>query len=180
MQALRKKQLIRSGPGAHFLFVRKGDMATKAEVIQKMIEPVIIALGLQLWGVEYLGQGRHTLLRVFIDKSGGVNVEDCAEASRQVSSVLDVEDPIKDEYTLEVSSPGMDRILFRPEQYKLYLNSKLKIRLSGNVGGRRNFTGLLQEVTGTDGDIEIIVNMGAEILKFPLHTIEKANLVIED
>ena len=155
-------------------------MATKAEVIQKMIEPVIIALGLQLWGVEYLGQGRHTLLRVFIDKSGGVNVEDCAEASRQVSSVLDVEDPIKDEYTLEVSSPGMDRILFRPEQYKLYLNSKLKIRLSGNVGGRRNFTGLLQEVTGTDGDIEIIVNMGAEILKFPLHTIEKANLVIED
>ena len=155
-------------------------MATKAEVIQKMIEPVIIALGLQLWGVEYLGQGRHTLLRVFIDKSGGVNVEDCAEASRQVSSVLDVEDPIKDEYTLEVSSPGMDRILFRPEQYKLYLNSKLKIRLSGNVGGRRNFTGMLQEVTGTDGDIEIIVNMGAEILKFPLHTIEKANLVIED
>ncbi len=155
-------------------------MATKAEVIQKMIEPVIIALGLQLWGVEYLGQGRHTLLRVFIDKSGGVNVEDCAEASRQVSSVLDVEDPIKDEYTLEVSSPGMDRILFRPEQYKLYLNSKLKIRLSGNVGGRRNFTGVLQEVTGTDGDIEIIVNMGAEILKFPLHIIEKANLVIED
>jgi ribosome maturation factor RimP len=74
----------------------------------------------------------------------------------------------------------MDRILFRPEQYKLYLNSKLKIRLSGNVGGRRNFTGVLQEVTGTDGDIEIIVNMGAEILKFPLHTIEKANLVIED
>ncbi len=155
-------------------------MATKAEVIQKMIEPVIIALGLQLWGVEYLGQGRHTLLRVFIDKSGGVNIEDCAEASRQVSSILDVEDPIKDEYTLEVSSPGMDRILFRPEQYKMYLNSKLKIRLSGNIGGRRNFTGVLQEVTGADGEVEIIVKIDGEEIKFPLLTIEKANLVIED
>ena len=159
-------------------------MATKAEVIQKMIEPVISALGLQLWGIEYLGQGRHTLLRVFIDKTGGVNIEDCAEASRQVSSILDVEDPIKDEYTLEVSSPGMDRILFKPEQYRLYLNSKLKIRLGVAAGGRRNFTGTLQEVAGTETDevrdVEIIVNVGEEVLRFPLHTIEKANLVIED
>ena len=155
-------------------------MASKAEVIQKMIEPVINALGLQLWGVEYLGQGRHTLLRIFLDKAGGVNIEDCAEASRQISSILDVEDPIKDEYTLEVSSPGMDRILFRPEQYKLYLNSKLKIRLSGNVGGRRNFTGVLRDVTGADGEVEIIVMVDEEETRFPLHTIEKANLVIED
>ncbi len=159
-------------------------MATKAEVIQKMIEPVINALGLQLWGVEYLGQGRHTLLRIFIDKTGGVNVEDCAEASRQISSILDVEDPIKDEYTLEVSSPGMDRILFRADQYRMYVNSKLKIRLGGNAGGRRNFTGTLQEVVGAGEDVEIIVKVGEkageEILKFPLHTIEKANLVIED
>ena len=71
-------------------------MAGTAEVIQKLVEPVINALGYQLWGVEYLGQGRHTLLRIFIDKEGGINIEDCAEASRQVSSILDVEDPIKD------------------------------------------------------------------------------------
>lgn len=155
-------------------------MASKAEVIQKIVEPVIIALGLRLWGIEYLGQGRHTLLRIFLDKDGGINIEDCAEASRQISSILDVEDPIKDEYTLEVSSPGLDRTLFRPEQYRLYLNSLLKLRLSGSAGGRRNFTGVLQDVTGQDDAVEIVIRLGEELLKFPFHAIEKASLVIED
>jgi ribosome maturation factor RimP len=155
-------------------------MASKAEVIQKMIEPVINALGFDLWGLEYLGQGRHTLLRIYLDKAGGINIEDCAETSRQISSLLDVEDPIKDEYTLEVSSPGMDRILFKAEHYRMYLNSKLKIRLGGSAGGRRNFTGTLLEVTGTGEDIEIVVKADGEDLRFPLQSIEKANLVIED
>jgi len=158
-------------------------MASKAEVIQKMVEPVINALGYQLWGIEYLGQGRHTLLRIFLDKDGGINIEDCAEASRQISSILDVEDPIKDEYTLEVSSPGLDRTLFKPGQYRMYLGAKLKVRLAANAGGRRNFTGVLQQVNGGDADVEsveIVVKAGEETLKFPLRTIEKASLVIED
>ncbi len=140
-----------SGPGAHFLFVRNVVMAGKAEVIQKLVEPVVKALGFQLWGIEYLGQGRHTLLRIYIDKEGGINIEDCAEASRQISSILDVEDPIKDEYTLEVSSPGLDRMLFRPEQYRDYIGSAVKIRLSANQDGRRNFMGTLKEVVQQEG-----------------------------
>src|SRR5687768_8409930 len=73
-------------------------MAARAEVLQKIIEPVVKALGFQLWGIEYIGQGRHTLLRIYIDKEGGINIEDCAEASRHISSILDVEDPISSEY----------------------------------------------------------------------------------
>lgn len=156
-------------------------MATKAEVITKIVEPVVQALGYQLWGLEYLGQGRHTLLRIFIDKAGGINIEDCAEASRQISSILDVEDPIKDEYTLEVSSPGLDRVLFHPGQFRDYIGSTVKIRLGANQAGRRNFTGILKEVVQQEGDSEgessIVITVGTEEITFPFAAIEKANLV---
>ena len=155
-------------------------MASKAEVIQKMVEPVINALGYQLWGIEYLGQGRHTLLRIFLEKEGGINIEDCAEASRQISSILDVEDPIKDEYTLEVSSPGLDRQLFRQEQYQQYPGAMIKVRLNGNLNGRRNFAGTLQEVISTQEETTIVLRVGAEDFRLPLAMIEKANLVIQD
>jgi len=159
-------------------------MAGKAEVIQKLVEPVINALGYQLWGVEYLGQGRHTLLRIFIDKEGGINIEDCAEASRQVSSILDVEDPIKDEYTLEVSSPGLDRMLFTPAQYRLYPAAMLKIRINGNVAGRRNFTGILKDVVTTQEGLmhetTIVVQVGSEDFRIPFRQIERASLVLQD
>ncbi|MES2603620.1 MAG: ribosome maturation factor RimP [Pseudomonadota bacterium] len=153
-------------------------MATKAEVIQKLVEPVINALGYQLWGLEYLGQGKHTLLRIFIEKEGGINIEDCAETSRQVSSILDVEDPIKDEYTLEVSSPGLDRQLFRPEQYMQYPGAMVKVRLNGNLNGRRNFAGTLQEVISTQEETIVVIKVGAEEFRLPFQMIEKANVVI--
>src|SRR5690606_23991390 len=92
------------------LWIQGIEMAGRGEAIHQIVEPVVNAMGLQLWGVEYIGQGRHTLLRIYIDKEGGINVEDCAEASHQISSILDVEDPIASEYTLEVSSPGLDRM----------------------------------------------------------------------
>jgi ribosome maturation factor RimP len=153
-------------------------MASKAEIIQKLVEPVINALGYQLWGLEYLGQGKHTLLRIFIEKEGGINVEDCAETSRQVSSILDVEDPIKEEYTLEVSSPGLDRQLFRLEQYRLYPGAAVKIRLNGSLDGRRNFAGILQEVVSTQEETAVVIRIEAEDFKLPFQMIEKANLVI--
>lgn len=155
-------------------------MASKAEVIQKMVEPVIRALGYQLWGIEYLGQGRHTMLRIYLDKEGGIDIEDCAEASRHISSILDVEDPIKEEYTLEVSSPGMDRMLFTPEQYRRYVGSKIKLRLTGNAGGRRNYTGQLIELVGKDDELAVVVVVDGQPVNLAWSTIEKANLVIED
>jgi ribosome maturation factor RimP len=160
-------------------------MASKVEVIQQLVEPVIVALGYQLWGIEYLGQGRHTLLRIFIDKMGGINVDDCAEVSRQVSSILDVEDPIKDEYTLEVSSPGLDRILFRPEHYQQNIGATVKVRLQQNVNGRRNYVGLLQAIEQIGQEVrqeqvqawEIVVIVDNETFRLPVSMIEKAHLV---
>lgn len=150
-------------------------MATRAEVIRGLVEPVLHAMGLQLWGVEYLGQGRHTLLRIYIEKEGGVNVEDCAEASRQISGLLDVEDPISSEYTLEVSSPGLDRLLFTIDQYRSHAGYMAKVRLTENFEGRRNFQGRLGMVEGD----EVVLLVGEDKLVFPIELIEKANIVAE-
>jgi len=148
-------------------------MAKRAEEIKKLIEPVINATGCHLWGIEFLGQGRHTLLRIYLDKPDGVDIEDCAEASRQISGILDVEDPISSEYTLEVSSPGLDRMLFTPDQFRGFTGSTVKIRLSENFEGRRNFQGRLDEVL----EDEIAVVAGEDRFVFPLELIEKANVV---
>ena len=148
-------------------------MATREEAIRKIVEPVVAALGFQLWGIEYLGQGRHTLLRVYLDKAGGINIEDCAEASRHISSILDVEDPISSEYTLEVSSPGLDRTLFTLEQMKAYVGSSVKLRLTENFEGRRNYAGVLKEVVK---DEVVLIADGNELV-FPYERIEKANVV---
>jgi ribosome maturation factor RimP len=170
------ESFLDSGPSAHFSFLNQGEclgMAKRAEELRKLVEPVINALGCQLWGIEFLGQGRHTLLRIYLDKPGGVDIEDCAEASRQISGILDVEDPISSEYTLEVSSPGLDRILFTPDQFRGFTGSTVKIRLSENFEGRRNFQGRLDEVL----EDEIAVVAGEDRFVFPLELIEKANVV---
>lgn len=148
-------------------------MATREETIRKIVEPVVAALGFQLWGIEYLGQGRHTLLRVYLDKEGGINIEDCAEASRHISSILDVEDPISSEYTLEVSSPGLDRTLFTLEQMKAYVGATLKVRLTENFEGRRNFSGILKDVVND----EVVLAADSGELVFPYELVEKANIV---
>jgi ribosome maturation factor RimP len=148
-------------------------MAGRDEVIRNIVEPVVAALGYQLWGIEYLGQGRHSLLRIYIDKEGGINIDDCAEASRQVSAILDVEDPISSEYTLEVSSPGLDRMLFTLDQFKAYAGSQVKLRLTGNFEGRRNFNGVIKSVV----DSSIVLMAGEDEFVFPFEMIEKANVV---
>jgi ribosome maturation factor RimP len=148
-------------------------MAARAEVLQQIIEPVIQGLGFQLWGIEYLGQGRHTLLRIYIDKEGGINIEDCAEASRHISSILDVEDPISSEYTLEVSSPGLDRMLFNLEQFQAQLGEVIKVRLTESFAGRRNFSGTLKNIEND----EIVLVIGEEEFTIPYELVEKANVV---
>ena len=147
-------------------------MATRNERIREIVEPVIEALGCELWGMEFLGQGRHSLLRIYLDKPGGVNIEDCAEVSRQLSAVLDVEDPISTEYTLEVSSPGLDRILFTLEQCRAYIGSQVQLRLSENFEGRRNFAGRLDAVL----EDEVALVSGEDRYVFPFELIEKAQV----
>lgn len=138
-----------------------------------MLEPAVNALGFELWGIEYLVRGRHRLLRVYIDGPEGVNVDDCASVSHQVSAVLDVEDPIPGEYTLEVSSPGLDRVLFTPAQYQRFTGSLLVARLHAPVGGRRRFRGRL--LRADDQEFVLALDDGGE-RAFAYADVDKAQI----
>ena len=99
-----------------FRFWRFG-LSKLEQRLSEMLNPAVEALGFELLGVEFVRAGKHSILRVYIDHENGINVDDCADVSHQVSAVLDVEDPINTEYNLEVSSPGMDRPLFKAAHY---------------------------------------------------------------
>jgi ribosome maturation factor RimP len=142
-------------------------------VLQELIEPSVVALGYQLWGIEMISQGRHSMLRIYIDAEQGIGVEDCASVSRQVSGILDVEDPISGEYTLEVSSPGMDRPLFTLEQYQAFVGHVVQLKLRMPFEGRRRFKGILSGIE--DEDIVLVVDQEEYLL--PIDHIEKANIV---
>lgn len=148
-------------------------MSSKLEQLQAMLAPVIESLGYQCWGVEFISQGRHSLLRVYIDHANGILIEDCEAVSRQVSAVLDVEDPISSEYTLEVSSPGMDRPLFTLEQFAKHVGEQVKIKLRSPFDGRRNFQGLLRGVE--EQDVVVLVDDHEFLL--PIDLIDKANII---
>lgn len=145
----------------------------KEQQLQAMLTPAVTALGYELWGLEYLTHGRQAVLRVFIDSPNGIGVEDCAAVSRQISAVLDVEDPIPVEYTLEVSSPGMDRPLFTLEQYARHIGEHVKLRLRTPFEGRRNFSG---QMTAVEND-EIVVMVEEHEYLLPIELIDKANII---
>ena len=148
-------------------------MSSKLEQLQALLAPVIEALGYECWGLEFLSQGRHSLLRIYIDHANGILVEDCEKVSRQISGVLDVEDPISNEYTLEVSSPGMDRPLFTLEQFAKHAGELVKIKLRSPYEGRRNFQGPLRGVE--EQDVVVLVDDHEYLL--PIDLIDKANIV---
>ncbi|MFT7558221.1 MAG: ribosome maturation factor RimP [Flavobacteriales bacterium] len=141
--------------------------------LEDLIRPITEALGCEFWGVEYFVQGKQSLLRVFIEKNDGVLVEDCERVSRQVSSVMDVEDLIKTEYTLEVSSPGLDRPLFSLDQFSAHIGESIKLRLRVALNGQRKFSGLLRSIEND----EIVLEFGSEEYVLPFELIEKANVV---
>jgi ribosome maturation factor RimP len=145
----------------------------KEQQLQVILAPAVTALGYEFWGLEYLTHARQAVLRVFIDSPNGITVEDCAKVSRQLSAVLDVEDPISIEYALEVSSPGMDRPLFTLEQYQRYVGQHVKIRLRAPFEGRRNFSGRL---VGVETEDVVVVVDDHEFL-LPIEMIDKAELV---
>lgn len=138
-----------------------------------MLQPVVEGLGYEFWGLEFRSQGHQSMLRIFIDAEAGISVDDCEKVSRQVSGVLDVEDPIQSEYTLEVSSPGMDRPLFRLEQFEAFVGHKVQIRLRMAFEGRRKFQGLLKGIEGQD--VVVIVDDHEYLL--PFDSIERAHIV---
>jgi ribosome maturation factor RimP len=110
--------------------------------LEAVITPTVVGLGYEFVGLEYLSYGKHTTLRVYIDSPDGVTIDDCEKVSRQLDSVLDVEaNLIRGEYTLEVSSPGIDRKLFCLEQFPRFVGKSLKVSMRAPVDGQRNFVG---------------------------------------
>jgi len=149
-------------------------MSARDDTLRDLLSPSVEALGFELWGLEHLSQGRHSLLRVYIDAEAGVTVDDCARVSEQVGAVLDVEDPIGGDYVLEVSSPGVDRRLFRLEQYAPYAGEELELRLRRPFEGRRKYRGVLRGVEGED--IVLLVDDHEYLL--PFGEVEKAQLTL--
>ncbi len=138
-----------------------------------LCKPVVEGLGFDLWGVEYLPQGKHSVLRIYIDHAEGISVDDCAEVSAQVAAVLDVEDPIQVAYTLEVSSPGMARPLFELAHYEQYKGSVAQLKLRRPYQGQRRLRGIIQ---GTEHD-DVVLLVDDEEWLLPVEQIDKANIL---
>lgn len=151
--------------------------ATALEKVQEIAERVASSEGLEVVDVQLLGGGGHRVLRLFIDKPEGVSHADCENVSQQVGTILDVEDVIPGgRYTLEVSSPGVERRLSRPGDFERFMGQKIKVILRQPVDERRQWIGKLASFT--DGIITLEPVSGP-IVQFPLEQVEKANLKYE-
>jgi ribosome maturation factor RimP len=150
-------------------------MTVKEQTLKDQLATLITSLGFEFVGCELNKSRQGGSLRIYIDKENGVNIDDCTLVSRQVSAMLDVEDPIQGKYTLEVSSPGLDRPLFEISHYHKFVGSQIKVRLYAPLDGRRNFVGVLLRVE--EGNVVILVDQTEFTLSFS--NIEKAKLVAD-
>jgi ribosome maturation factor RimP len=139
-----------------------------------LFEPVVESMGYELVGVEFIGAGGHGTLRVYIDREAGVSLDDCAAISHQISGILDVEEPIKQAYDLEISSPGIDRPLFKLADFERFTGEAAKIKLAIALDGRKNFKGRLQGVTEAR---QVEIEVDGEVFSLPFADIARANLV---
>ncbi len=143
--------------------------------LTNMLEDAVAAVGFELLGVEFIRAGKHSTLRVYIDSENGVDVDDCADVSHQVSAILDIEDPINTEYNLEISSPGMDRPLFKPSHYEQVVSQTVSVKLQVPIDGRRNYKGTLLRCDEHGFEIQV----DNQTFTLTYNNVMKANLVPE-
>ena len=141
--------------------------------LQELLEPVITDLGYELVLLEFAPSTGYAMLRLFIDSPEGITVEDCTAVSREVAGVLDVEDPISSPYQLEVSSPGLDRTLTRPEHFVRFAGEEARVQLLAPVNGRKRYTGVI--AGSSDEAVTLTTELGDVVL--PYATIERARLI---
>ncbi len=142
------------------------------EALLRMLEPLAEAMGYELVDVEFAQSGRSGVLRLYIDSAQRVTVEDCARVSHAVSEMLEVEDPIPGHYTLEVSSPGFDRVLRKRAHFERFIGERIFVELKLPLNGRRRFAGLLRVLT----EDSIVVEVDGQECTLPLDRIQKAKL----
>ena len=145
-----------------------------SELIE-LLGPVVTALGYEMLGIEYFRQKDGSMLRLYIDNDDGITIDDCTRVNHQVIGVLDVHDPIKEKYFLEISSPGLDRPLFTLEQFQRFIGEKVKMKLREKVEERRKIKGVIKAVEET---AVVVSDDGVDYL-IPADAIDSAHLVPE-
>jgi ribosome maturation factor RimP len=145
------------------------------EDLLRQLEPIVETLGYELVDLEFVPQGRDSVLRMYIDQVKGIGLEDCATVSKAVGSLLEESDPIPGHYSLEVSSPGLDRVLRKRAHYDRYVGSRVHVQLVSPMDGRRRFTGALRTV----GEAEVTVEVDGKTFRLPFRLIQKTRLVPE-
>ena len=143
--------------------------------VQGVIEPILQSQGFELVDLEYQRESQGWVLRIYLDREGGVSLEDCAGVSHEVGTVLEVKDLIPNPYVLEVSSPGLTRPLKKPQDFNKFRNQLVKIKLFEPLDGRKNFKGTL---LGLEGN-KVRVEVDQQVFELPLERIAKANLEID-
>src|SRR5271155_4878530 len=143
------------------------------DALMRLLEPPIEALGFELVDIEFAQAGRGGVLRIYIDRGAGeITVDDCAAVSHAVSQVLEIQDPIKGHYTLEVSSPGFDRILRTRAHFERFVGERIFAELKLPIDGRRRYVGVLKSIAGDT----IVVEVDGNAHSLPLERIQKARL----
>ena len=143
------------------------------KVVSLLIEPILDEMEIELVDIEYLSEGGRWILRIYVDRPGGITIDDCVRVSREVGDLIDVKDVFQVEYVLEVSSPGLNRRLKKKKDFTRAVGKNIKIKMNSPVEGRRNFKGKLQSLQ--DGVLHLSVQ--DDLFLLPFDDIEKANLV---
>ena len=172
-------------------------LSNKTQALQDLITPAVQACNVDLWGIEFVPQGKRSLLRIYIDKTNenntqpvmnedgepeqgqGIGVQDSVRVTQQVGAMLDVHDPISGEYSLEVSSPGWDRPFFQLAQMPAYIGQQIALRLISAVENRRKFQAKLIAVDLENEIIQVEVE-NQHVLEIDSHNIDKSNLIFQD
>ena len=141
----------------------------------ELFEPVVNGMGYDLIEIEHFPNPKHGVLRLYIDKEGGVNVDDCSSVSHQISALIDVEDPVRGQFNLEISSPGADRPLRRLKDFQRFTGSLVKLKTVMPLEGQRNFKGRLLEAS----EDTVVIETDDEEISLPMSAVEKARIVPE-
>ena len=149
--------------------------APVTQSVTELLEPGLLAKGLELIDVEFKKEGKNWVLRIYIDREGGVTLEDCQKVSRLAGDLIEVEDVIEPVYTLEVSSPGLNRVLKKEKDFLKYSGKKINVQCHAPMDGRKKFTGILTDFI----DQSIRLQVDGQQHTIPLSLVAKANLVIE-
>jgi len=146
------------------------------EKIRQLSEPVVASEGMELIHVECIKMHSRWIIRLFMDKEGGITLDDCANISNQLGDIFDIRDVIKGAYTLEVSSPGLDRPISRDQDFVKYRNSRVNIKTNEKIEGIKNFHGILLDYIEESGKKLVLIDIAGKVYRIPRQDVVKANL----